>query len=57
MFKKYQYSSSIAEKAMTSPIFFWSLFEKQTPNPATSSIVLLEKEHYEVLESTDYDRS
>lgn len=55
--KKYQYFSSIAEKANDLTYFLLITFEKQTPNPATSSMILLEKEHYRVLESTDYDRS
>lgn len=57
MFKKYQYFSSTAEKANDLTYFLLITFEKQTPNPATSSTILLEKEHYTVLESTDYDRS
>lgn len=55
MFKKYQYFSRRAEKANDLTYFLLITFEKQTLNPATSSMILLEKEHYTVLESTDYD--
>lgn len=49
MFRKYQYFSRIAEKANDLPYFLLINSEKQTPNPATSSMILLEKEHYTVL--------